>query len=92
MNSLNLAGGVLVVGSGFLAAFSPIPFVFPWGLIYAGLLLLAGLSVILARRNQRHGNVIAICMILVLLAVIVFAYMVAASSQIGSLSVKLSIF
>jgi hypothetical protein len=85
LNSLNITSGVLIVATGFLAAFSPIPMVLPWDLIYAGLILLAGLSVGLARRNLKHGNVIAFAMILVLLAVIVFAYMVPASAQIGSL-------
>jgi len=85
LNSLNVAGGLLIVGSGFLAALSPIPLALPWGLIYAALILLAGLSVALARRNPKHGNLIAFAMILVLLVAVVFAYTVAVSAQIGSL-------
>ncbi len=84
MNSLNVAGDVLTVGSGFLVVFAAIPLVFPWELIYVGLLLLAGLSFILARRNPSHGNAIAICMVLVLLAIIVFAHVAAASTVVVS--------
>ena len=87
MNSLNLAGGVLLVGSGFLVVFSPIQLVLPWGLVYVALLLLAALSLGLGIRKPRHANIIAASMISVLILVIVFAAITAASGQAGPMAV-----
>jgi hypothetical protein len=87
LNSLNLAGGVLLVGSGFLVVFSPVQLVLPWGLIYVALLLLATLSLVLGTHKTRHDNIIAVSMISVLIVVIVFAAMAAASAQVGPMAV-----
>ena len=90
LKSLNLAGGVVLVGTGFLFTQVFIPF---WndlfslqGMIYPGLLMLAVLSLGLSRRNPRHGKAVAITVILVTVAVIVaVAAVTLTTSQMGSM-------
>lgn len=85
MKSLNIAAGLLLVGCGFLVAFSPIPLALPWGSFYAVPVTLAGILAWLTTRNPRRANLIAIGMIIVLLATILFAVWVASNVVIGHL-------